>query len=304
MLSQNDFEKLKRELFMCGTDAIDDFLGFECTETDKDVIDHMMDDIAGQMPDDILQEFYDKYCAKTSEIQDIKVIPLTEAERNYVYSHIPVLDEKTGRIGHLRGDFGSNGKSFFTGWFNHDVDLNTGDFRKSLDYVIDELRSNKHGLLKNLDAMEKYVAAVPESRWMGYCYPLYGFRVDYGQYTFLFRCNTCKGDYNFYCYCYIKERLSSHMEKAAKGITFYDEEGNEIFHIPNCGRIILHMTNPERPKCEVDCQFIDYDRVHINGETYDMRHFHETMKSRGWEYEPLHLDKKYDNNSHANFGGF
>lgn len=52
-------EKLKYELFMHGTDAIDDFLGFEYDEEDFD--DSIIDDIIAQMPPEEFMKFYCKY---------------------------------------------------------------------------------------------------------------------------------------------------------------------------------------------------------------------------------------------------
>lgn len=56
------FEELKRELFMSGTDAIEDFLGCNVADdADKDTLDNMMDETGMQMTDDILETYYNKY---------------------------------------------------------------------------------------------------------------------------------------------------------------------------------------------------------------------------------------------------
>lgn len=56
------FEQLKSELFMQGTDAIEDFLGYEIDpDEDKDVTDRRMDMAYEQMPEDILNQYYAKY---------------------------------------------------------------------------------------------------------------------------------------------------------------------------------------------------------------------------------------------------
>lgn len=64
MVEMNDktIEELKTALFMGGTDAIDDFLGYECPYDDKDTIDNLFDEVIEQMPDDIFAEYYKKYC--------------------------------------------------------------------------------------------------------------------------------------------------------------------------------------------------------------------------------------------------
>lgn len=56
------FEELKKELFMNGQEAIENFLGFEIDyDTEKDVIDSMMDEVAEQMPEEELEEYYNLY---------------------------------------------------------------------------------------------------------------------------------------------------------------------------------------------------------------------------------------------------
>lgn len=56
------FEALKSELFRCGTEAIEDFLGYEPEwDDDKDSIDEQMDDVYEQMPEDVLEAYYKDY---------------------------------------------------------------------------------------------------------------------------------------------------------------------------------------------------------------------------------------------------
>lgn len=56
------FEQLKSALFMAGTDAIEDFLGYEIDpDEDKDVTDRRLDMVYEQMPEDVLNQYYAKY---------------------------------------------------------------------------------------------------------------------------------------------------------------------------------------------------------------------------------------------------
>lgn len=68
LVSENDlkfsdekWEILKKELFMRGIEALDDFIGDKAPD-DKDVVDNMLDQVAAQMPDEELFGFYEKYC--------------------------------------------------------------------------------------------------------------------------------------------------------------------------------------------------------------------------------------------------
>lgn len=71
------WQTLKQELFVYGAEALEDFIGTELDENlEKDSIEKMLDEIADQMPDEELYEFYSKYClteqvAKEQRIQKL-----------------------------------------------------------------------------------------------------------------------------------------------------------------------------------------------------------------------------------------
>lgn len=50
---------------------------------------------------------------------NLDIRPMTQAERNYCYSWSSHLMAVAGCIGHLRGDMGREGDSFYTTWFDH-----------------------------------------------------------------------------------------------------------------------------------------------------------------------------------------
>ena len=64
-LTESMFDELKRELWMNGTEAIDDFFGYEYdVEEDKDVTENRMTEIMLQMPPEEFMKYYNKYCAR------------------------------------------------------------------------------------------------------------------------------------------------------------------------------------------------------------------------------------------------
>ena len=91
--SDEKWEILKRELFMNGTEALEEFLDNDIDENlEKDSIENMLDEVAGQMPDEELYKFYSKYCLEHQVLceqrkqQLIKAIDDAEA-------YIPSSDE-------------------------------------------------------------------------------------------------------------------------------------------------------------------------------------------------------------------
>lgn len=57
-------------MFANGMYAIDDFIGYECPYDDKDTIDTLLDEIAEQMPDDIMDVYFHKYMPNAEEEQE------------------------------------------------------------------------------------------------------------------------------------------------------------------------------------------------------------------------------------------
>ena len=100
--------------------------------------------------------------------------------------------------------------------------MKTDEFKSALDEVINALRSEEYGLLKSRTAMAQYAGKYPVSAFQGNYTTEYGFRADTEKHSFLIRYNPARGDYNFYCYCYVREWLDRHMEKG--------EPWNPLYH--------------------------------------------------------------------------
>lgn len=165
----------------------------------------------------------------------MEIRPLTPEEQKYTYSQSVQLEGQTGCIGHLRGDFADSGYGFYTTWFDTREQWKTDEFKAELDEVINELREDK-GLLHNRYDMRAFARRYPVSAFQGNHCVEYGFRADTEKHAFLFRCNPIRGDYNFYCYCYVREWLDRHMANAEKGIRFIDPHYQEKFRIPDGGK--------------------------------------------------------------------
>lgn len=205
-------------------------------------------------------------------------------EWKYTYSQSMQLTGQTGCIGHLRGDFASSGYGFFTTWNDHRPQWKTDAFKSELDEVINSLRE-ENGLLHNRYDMVRFARKSPDAAFQGNYCTEYGFRVDTEKYAYLLRCNPIKGDYNFYCYCYVREWLDKHIANAEKGIRFIDSGYEELFRIPDGGKILL--TTAWGEKSEHICRYIDECHTEIGSNLYHICEFAERMEKNGATYEPL-----------------
>ena len=213
----------------------------------------------------------------------MEIRALTQPEQKYTYAQSMQLEGQTGCIGHLRGDFAPSGYGFHTAWSDTRGQWKTDEFQSELDDVINALREDK-GLLHNRYDMSAYAKKSPESAFKGNYCTEYGFRVDTEKHAFLFRCNPTKGDYNFYCYCYVKEWLDKHIKNAEKGIRFIDPHYKEKFRIPDGGKIIITYDWGE--KAEKTCRYIDEYHTEVGSNLYHICEFAERMERNGHTYEP------------------
>ena len=214
---------------------------------------------------------------------EIKTRSLTPTEQKYTYAQSMQLEGQTGTIGHLRGDFATTGYGFYTTWFDTRPQWKSDEFKADLDTVINALREDK-GLLHNRYDMSAFARHFPESAIKdNYCTE-YGFRVDTEKHAFLLRCNPTKGDYNFYCYCYVKEWLDKHIEEANRDIRFIDSAYRTLFTIKDGESIVITRFDGE--KMVLPCKYIDDCHVCVGNSAYHICEFAEMQERNGNTYVP------------------
>ena len=186
---------------------------------------------------------------------NLMIRPLTEAERKYTYSQSSQIESQTGLIGHLRGTLETVGSSFLTSWDDHSSHLKTPEFKQLFDEFINALRTDASYdlLLRNRASLSAYCRSHPESSFGND--REYGIRADTEDYSMLMRLNPNRGEYNLYCYCYIRPWLDRHLSNAERGIRFITPDYQEIFRIPDGDRIrILTGSGDVRDRI---CRYID-----------------------------------------------
>ena len=112
-------------------------------------------------------------------------------------------DAENRCIGHLRGDFGSGGTEFWTGWFPHTAaDRNDKPFQDEFSSLVQTLRRN---VLKNRVFMQKYLWEHDSLMLESGVITSRGYMVTTEQYEYYIRCQPQPGDYNFYIYAYVRK---------------------------------------------------------------------------------------------------
>ena len=207
--------------------------------------------------------------------------PMFPTERNYSYAQSQQISMQTGLIGYLRADFGSNGEGFFSTWNDFRESLKSEDFKLEFDEVINELRKDGN-LLHDRKTLTRCCHRTPDSSYRNDRNE-YGFRADTDHYSYVMRLNPNKGEYNLYCYCYVKQWLDRHMRQAEKGIRFITPDYKELFRIAD-GDKIRYFT-PGGEVREPVCRYIDDYHFETRspgfGDLYHICEFAERYAERG-----------------------
>ena len=213
--------------------------------------------------------------------------PMTKTEQMYCYTQSQQIRSQTGNIGYLRADMDTNGKGFFSTWNGFRDDLKTQGFKDEFDEVIGAFRSGDgpEFFLKDRNSLARYCFSHPEA-----CINdrEFGIRVDTQSYAYMMRLNPNRGEYNLYCYCYRRDWLDHHLKEAERGIRFIDSHYNELFRIPDGGKI--RISYPDGERREETCRYIDPYHVEIGHGSMNLFHiceFAERMEGNGAQIAPV-----------------
>ena len=217
---------------------------------------------------------------------DLDMRALTEKEDKYTFSNSMQISMQCGLIGHLRADMDSDGNGFFSSWEDYRKELKTDEFKDEFDKVINSLRE-EGDILYNRKYLAKYCYSSPQAK-MNNEHDYYGGRIDTEKYAYLCRLNPNKGEYNLYCYCYIKDWLDKHIRSAEKGIRFITPEYKEKFRISDGEKIRITFSDGE-VKDRV-CRYIDDSHVEVGDDLYHICEFAERMEQCGATFIPLRSD--------------
>lgn len=131
--------------------------------------------------------------------------PMAPEETPYFYPATEAQNRERGYIGHLRGDFGRFGHQFWMSWHDHAGERRTPAFRGELAALVQHLQWQ--GLLLDLNGMRDFCRQHPEAHIPGVWHAdVCGFCLQSDSHRYFIRCFPHLGDYNFYIYCYRKDK--------------------------------------------------------------------------------------------------
>lgn len=208
---------------------------------------------------------------------------LLPEERAYTYSQSSQIESQCGCIGHLRADFGE-GTAFFSSWTDHRADLKTDEFREEINRVIDFMRDS---IFHTRDTLRKYCYSHLEGSFGND--REWGVRVDTDKFSYLFRLNPNRGEYNIYCYCYRRDWLDQHMDAARRGIRLMNPYCDELFRVPDGGSIVIEYENGDKDVKTV--RYIDDYHIEVGRDIYHIYEYGEKLQRIGATVKPLVKEK-------------
>lgn len=151
--------------------------------------------------------------------------PASQEEAGLFYSD-EKQDEVLGTVGHLRIDFGSGGKSFWSTWWPHNADqLITPEFKRELQHTVDTLR--RDGPLQSLTAMSSY--CWKHGGEISKNDHVYGYIAETEHYRFCLRCTPRPGEYQGYLYCYdLRQQRMQLQDHLVGRVTYASGEVQEF----------------------------------------------------------------------------
>lgn len=201
--------------------------------------------------------------------------PLTEAEEKYTYSQSVQISTQIGLLGYLRAYMGRNGTDFFSDWFDFRKELNTEDFQKKFNKMIDSYRKDGE-FLSNRSALTEFCQTIK-------CFKKddcsFGVRVDSDNYAYLCRLNPNRCEYNLYCFAYKKDWLDRHIHEAENGIRFVSPVNRELFRIKDGDSI--RILYPDGKYRDCICRYVDPYNFETDNTVWHIFQFSERMKELG-----------------------
>ena len=170
--------------------------------------------------------------------------PASREEAGLFYSELnETKDKALGTVGHLRLDFGSGGKEFWSTWWPHNGNqLNTPEFKESLQEFVDALRET--GPLKNLAAMSSYCRK--QGGFITEDGQSYGYIAETEHYRYCLRCTPLPGDYQGYLYCYdLRQQAMAQQNRPIGWAAFANGEQRE-YHDPKTYLAAIRQELPYR----------------------------------------------------------
>jgi len=142
----------------------------------------------------------------------------TQDEKDLFYLMEGEAAEQHGFLGYLRGDYGRDGREFWTTWFDGQESLKTDEFRDEFKELIDYLRDASLDPVEGPDVFQFHCLQNMRRRVTD---TEVRFKIVTGGYSYYFRCKPGPGEYNMYCMCFDNRFLLPALERPNSAALLY-----------------------------------------------------------------------------------
>ena len=212
-------------------------------------------------------------------INELTVRPMEPQEELYAFSQCSDVQSRTGMVGVYTAEIDDDGCSVDSfAPFRHD--LRTEKFKEDAQRVVTTLRE-KGNILHDSKAMMDYCDHRNDGR------RYVGVVVNTEKYAYFIRLDPIAEAMqpNVHCFCYVRSWLEAHIRAAKAGIRFINSDYQELFRLPDGGKIKIRYAWGET--VEKTCRYLDDYHVEIGTTIYHIAEFAERMEQNGHVYEPV-----------------
>lgn len=216
------------------------------------------------------------------------VCAMKPEESLYVYRNSQQISMQTGFIGKYHADLKENGTGFQMQWDGYRKDLNTPEFNAEMIDVLHFISENGR-FFSDRSSLSEFCMS-------GDSLPLkngtdFGVRVDSHNYTYLMRLSMKDGNHDLCCYCYRRNWLDDHIEKARHGIRFVDAYYKEQFRLADGDKIIIKPLHEDPDALDSSiryvCRYIDDYHLQYGDDIRHICEFAELLDRTGNTVIPL-----------------
>ena len=199
--------------------------------------------------------------------------PLMAEERKYTFRSCTDIEVRSGLIGCTRISMTSSYEDAAKTWCAFNERLNTEGFQREYLEILSVIRL----LLPDKDSLRVYYNTHLSLSFSDGKAKFAGMSISTERYCYLLRINPSVDIDNVLIFCYLQERLKSHIRNAAKGIRFVDKRNRELFTIRDGERITLYPSSEP----SVSCRYIDPFTCKIGSKKWNIRDLADYMEKSG-----------------------
>ena len=209
---------------------------------------------------------------------------LLPEEQKYTFKQSRQIAVQTGFIGYSKFEWLNVGSTLYSVLWNSEPETKviTDDFYHEYGELVDCLRQEGN-FLHSVSNMQEFCNVFADEISF-YDKRNFGVRIDTKERTYLIRFTPKSPQNNVFCFCYLKDWLDGHIEKAKRGIRFFNADYVTMFTATDGDDVVI--TTKDGEIMERQCRYIDDYHLQIGCNIYHICEFADINERCGNQLKP------------------